>query len=38
MKPDKKKDTLTDVTEVVTTPQTTSDTKVGEGQAVASLG
>jgi hypothetical protein len=39
MKPDTKKDALTDVVEIATTPQSdNSDEKVGEGQAVASSG
>jgi hypothetical protein len=39
MKPDKKKDALTDVVEISTKPQNDDfDTKVDEGQAVASSG
>ena len=39
MKPDKKKDALTDVVDIATTPQSdNSDEKVGEGQTVAPSG
>ena len=39
MKTDKKKDALTDVVDISTAPQSgNSDTKVGEGQVVASSG